>query len=154
MAATTAGSTPAAAPTRPAWAAPTTPARGSASSTGTQSAASTASPTPGSAVTAASVAGWSGLPGAGRRVDDRDPGAVHLLQEHHGHAQLGRQSGAVGRDGAGRVADPGGQVERGVHAAGPPACAGGHDPADAGHGQRSVTAGVSCGRRLMMVGVS
>ena len=47
IAASVAGSTPAAAPTRPACAAPTTPAAGSASSTGTQSAASTASPIPG-----------------------------------------------------------------------------------------------------------
>ncbi len=65
MARTTAGTTPAASPGRPAWAAPTTPATGSASSTGVQSAVSTASAS-GRSVTTASTVGAS--PGGWRSV--------------------------------------------------------------------------------------
>ena len=116
IAATVAGTTPAASPGRPECAAPITPATGSASRTGTQSAARTISTTSGRVVTTAVGVGTLPLPERAvlRRVDDVHDRAVHLVQVGDGRTrrEVGQHLAQVGGGRLGVVTALEGQVER------------------------------------------
>ena len=129
MADRAAGTTPWRTPSRPACTAATTPVSWSASRIGTQSATSTQRTRP-------RRGGHEGVGGGHRArlraVDDRDPGAVHLVHPDQpvlGHPELAGDPAAVGGDVGRVVAHVVAEVERVVRGTGPAAPPVGHDPA-------------------------
>ncbi|CAM5533101.1 hypothetical protein SVIOM342S_06383 [Streptomyces violaceorubidus] len=121
MARTTAGTTPATSPGRPAWAAAATPETGSASRTGTQSAVRTARARPRSAVTTASTRGTGRSPQGPSTTATSAPCTWFIQTTRAGSTPSDLAATPVGQDGGGVVTDRAAEVEllvrNGAHSA-------------------------------------
>jgi hypothetical protein len=87
--------------------------------------------------------GYVGRERRGLDVDGGHPGAVHLGQVHHGHAEPAAHPLPVRGHRRRVVADPGGEVEAGEHAGRAAARAGAEHPPDEPHPGPAVVVGTT-----------